>query len=212
MRLDRFTAKFQEALADSQSLAVGRDNQFIEPLHIMAALLNQEDGSVRPLITLAGSDPNAVKILVDKAIDKLPKVKGVGGDLQLSPQTGNLLNLCDKYAQKNGDSFISSEMFLLAAINNDSELQGIFSRCNLKKENLEKALQEIREGKTVNDENAENARGALKKYCIDLTERAEKGKLDPVIGRDEEIRRYEGTVRAEEEAFMKEFAERLTAM
>ncbi|MBO5565698.1 MAG: ATP-dependent chaperone ClpB [Succinivibrio sp.] len=189
MRLDRFTAKFQEALADSQSLAVGRDNQFIEPLHIMAALLNQEDGSVRPLITLAGSDPNAVKILVDKAIDKLPKVKGVGGDLQLSPQTGNLLNLCDKYAQKNGDSFISSEMFLLAAINNDSELQGIFSRCNLKKENLEKALQEIREGKTVNDENAENARGALKKYCIDLTERAEKGKLDPVIGRDEEIRR-----------------------
>ncbi len=189
MRLDRFTAKFQEALADAQSLAVGHDNQFIEPTHIMGALLNQEDGSVRLRITLAGSDPAAIKILVDKAIDKLPQVKGVGGNLQLSPQTGNLLNLCDKLSQKAGDAYISSEMFVLAALDSDAELKQIFARCNLTTDKVNKALKEVRDGKNVNDENAENARGALKKYCIDLTERAEKGKLDPVIGRDEEIRR-----------------------
>ncbi|MBO6258198.1 MAG: ATP-dependent chaperone ClpB [Succinivibrio sp.] len=189
MRLDRFTAKFQEALADAQSLAVGHDNQFIEPVHIMAALLNQEDGTVRPLLTLSGSDPAAIKILVDKAVDNLPKVKGVGGDLQLSPQTGNLLNLCDKFAQKQGDAYISSEMFVLAALEQDRELKAIFERCNLSRDKVLKALKEMRDGQSVNDENAENARGALKKYCVDLTERAEKGKLDPVIGRDEEIRR-----------------------
>lgn len=189
MRLDRFTAKFQEALADAQSLAVGHDNQFIEPVHIMAALLNQEDGTVRPLITLSGSDPAAIKILVDKAVDNLPKVKGVGGDLQLSPQTGNLLNLCDKFAQKQGDAYISSEMFVLASLEQDRDLKAIFERCNLTRDKVLKALKEMRDGQAVNDENAENARGALKKYCVDLTERAEKGKLDPVIGRDEEIRR-----------------------
>lgn len=189
MRLDRFTAKFQEALSDAQSLAVGRDNQFIEPVHLMSALLGQENGAVRPLITLAGSDAQAIKILVDKAIEKLPQVKGFGGDLQLSPQTGNLLNVCDKLAQNNGDSFISSELFVIAAIDQDGELKEILTRCNLTKDKLEKALKEIRGGQSVNDENAENTRGALKKYCIDLTERAEKGKLDPVIGRDDEIRR-----------------------
>ena len=189
MRLDRFTVKFQEALADAQSLAVGHDNQFIEPVHVMSALLAQEDGAVRPLVTLAGSDPQALKMLVDKAVDKLPKVQGVGGDLQLSPQTGKLLNLCDKLAQKGGDSYISSELFVLAAIEADSELKEIFTRCNLTLEKVNAALKEIRAGQNVNDENAENTRGALKKYCIDLTERAEKGKLDPVIGRDDEIRR-----------------------
>ncbi|WP_406022499.1 ATP-dependent chaperone ClpB [Succinivibrio sp.] len=189
MRLDRFTVKFQEALADAQSLAVGHDNQFIEPVHVMSALLAQEDGAVRPLVTLAGSDPQALKMLVDKAVDKLPKVQGVGGDLQLSPQTGKLLNLCDKLAQKGGDSYISSELFVLAAIEADSELKEIFTRCNLTLEKVNTALKEIRAGQNVNDENAENTRGALKKYCIDLTERAEKGKLDPVIGRDDEIRR-----------------------
>ena len=189
MRLDRFTAKFQEALADAQSLAVGHDNQFIEPIHVMSALLAQEDGAIRPLVTLAGSDPTALKLLVDKALEKLPKVSGVGGDIQLSAQTGRLLNLCDKLAQKAGDSYISSELFVLAALEGDSELKEIFSRCNLTTEKLNAALKEIRGGKKVNDENAENTRGALKKYCIDLTERAEKGKLDPVIGRDDEIRR-----------------------
>lgn len=189
MRLDRFTAKFQEALADAQSLAVGHDNQFIEPIHVMSALLAQEDGAIRPLVTLAGSDPTALKLLVDKALEKLPKVSGVGGDIQLSAQTGRLLNLCDKLAQKAGDSYISSELFVLAALEGDSELKEIFSRCNLTTEKINAALKEIRGGKKVNDENAENTRGALKKYCIDLTERAEKGKLDPVIGRDDEIRR-----------------------
>ena len=189
MRLDRFTAKFQEALADAQSLAVGHDNQFIEPLHIMSALLAQQDGTVRPLITLAGSDPKALEILINQAIDKLPQVKGAGGDIQLSSQTGRLLNVCDKLAQQNGDQFISSEMFVLAAIEGDSELKEIFKRCSLTLEKVNKALKEIRQGQTVNDENAESNRGALKKYCIDLTELAEKGKLDPVIGRDEEIRR-----------------------
>lgn len=189
MRLDRFTAKFQEALADAQSLAVGRDNQFIEPLHVMSALLAQEDGAVRPLLTLAGSDPTAVKLLVDKALDRLPKVSGVGGDIQLSPQTGRLLNVCDKMAQQSGDSYISSEVFVMAAMREDRELREILSRCNLTQEKLNNALKEVRGGKKVTDENAENTRGALKKYCIDLTDRAEKGKLDPVIGRDDEIRR-----------------------
>ena len=189
MRLDRFTVKFQEALADAQSLAVGHDNQFIEPVHVMSALLAQEDGAIRPLVTLAGSDPTALKLLVDKAVDKLPKVEGVAGDLQLSPQTGKLLNICDGLAQKGGDSYISSELFVLAAMEGDPELKEIFTRCNLTLAKVNAALKEMRGGKNVNDENAENTRGALKKYCIDLTERAEKGKLDPVIGRDDEIRR-----------------------
>lgn len=189
MRLDRFTVKFQEALSDAQSLAVGHDNQFIEPVHIMSALVNQEDGSVRPLLTLAGSDAQAVKLLLDQAVDKLPQVKGVGGDLQLSPQTGRLLNLCDKFAQKNNDAYISSEMFVLAAMESGGELQRILEQCGVTRDKLLKALQTVRAGQNVNDENAENARGALKKYTIDLTERAEQGKLDPVIGRDEEIRR-----------------------
>ena len=189
MRLDRFTVKFQEALSDAQSLAVGHENQFIEPVHIMAALVAQEDGSIRPLLTLAGSDPQAVKLLVDEAVDKLPQVKGVGGDLQLSPQTGRILNLCDRLAQQNNDTYISSEMFVIAALESDGDLKRILQQCNVTREKLLKALETVRAGQNVNDENAENARGALKKYTIDLTERAEKGKLDPVIGRDEEIRR-----------------------
>ena len=152
MRLDRFTVKFQEALADAQSLAVGHDNQFIEPVHVMSALLAQEDGAIRPLVTLAGSDPNALKLLVDKAVDKLPKVQGVGGDLQLSPQTGRLLNICDKLAQKEGDAYISSELFVLAAIEGDSELKEIFGRCNLTTEKVNAALKEMRGGQNVNDE------------------------------------------------------------
>ena len=189
MRLDRFTVKFQEALSDAQSLAVGHDNQFIEPVHIMSALVDQEDGSIRPLLTLAGSDPQAVKLLTDEAVDKLPQVRGVGGDIQLSPQTGRILNLCDKLAQKNNDAYISSEMFVLAAMEQDGDLKRILEQCNVSRDKLEQALQKIRAGQNVQDENAESARGALKKYTIDLTERAEKGKLDPVIGRDDEIRR-----------------------
>ncbi len=189
MRLDRFTVKFQEALSDAQSLAVGHDNQFIEPVHIMSALVNQEDGSIRPLLTLAGSDPQAVKLLVDKAVDNLPRVHGVGGDLQLSPQTGRILNLCDKLSQKQKDAYISSEIFVLAAMETEGDLKRILEQCNLNRTKLLEAFNTVREGNNVQDENAENARGALAKYTIDLTERAEQGKLDPVIGRDDEIRR-----------------------
>lgn len=189
MRLERFTVKFQEALSDAQSLAVGHDNQFIEPVHIMSALVNQEDGSIRPLLTLAGSDPQAVKILLDQAINNLPRVQGVGGDLQLSPQTGKMLNLCDKLAQKNKDSFISSEIFVIAAMETENDLKRILEKCNLNKEKLQSAFETVRAGSNIDDENAETTRGALEKYTIDLTARAEQGKLDPVIGRDDEIRR-----------------------
>lgn len=189
MRLDKFTAKFQEALADAQSLAVGHDNQFIEPEHVMSALLAQEDGTIRPLVTLAASDPKALKILIDQQIDKLPKVKGAGGDIQLSSQTARMLNLCDALSQKSGDAYISSEMFVLAVFEAGGSLKDIFERCNLKKDKLKAALESMRQGQNVNDPNAESNRGTLNKYCTDLTERAEKGKLDPVIGRDEEIRR-----------------------
>ncbi len=189
MRLDRFTAKFQQALADAQSLAVGRDNQFIEPIHILSALIAQEDGSVRPLLTLAGSDPKAVSLLLKEAIEKLPQVEGVGGDVQLSQQSAKVLNLCDKFAQKNNDAYISSELFVLAAFEGDNDVKDILVKCNITRDKLLKALETVRNGQNVNDENAESTRGALKKYTIDLTERAEKGKLDPVIGRDEEIRR-----------------------
>lgn len=189
MRLDKFTAKFQEALADAQSLAVGHDNQFIEPEHVMSALLGQEDGTVRPLLTLAGSDPKAVKLLTDEAIDKLPKVQGAEGDVQLSSATARILNLCDKFAQQNKDAYISSEMFVLAALEVSGEVQRILQQCNVTRDKLLNALKTVRAGENVTDENAESARGALKKYTIDLTERAAKGKLDPVIGRDEEIRR-----------------------
>ena len=189
MRLDRFTAKFQQALADAQSLAVGRDNQFIEPIHILSALIAQEDGSVRPLLTLAGSDPKAVSLLLKEAIEKLPQVEGVGGDVQLSQQSAKVLNLCDKFAQKNNDAYISFELFVLAAFEGDNDVKDILVKCNITRDKLLKALETVRNGQNVNDENAESTRGALKKYTIDLTERAEKGKLDPVIGRDEEIRR-----------------------
>ena len=189
MRLERFTVKFQEALSDAQSLAVGHDNQFIEPVHIMAALVNQEDGSIRPLLTLAGSDPQAVKLLVDKELDNLPQVRGVGADIQLSAQTGRLLNMCDKLAQQYKDSFISSEMFVLAALETEGDLKRILEQCNLSKDKVFKALETVRAGNKVDSENAESERGALGKYTIDLTARAEQGKLDPVIGRDDEIRR-----------------------
>ena len=146
MRLDRFTVKFQEALSDAQSLAVGHENQFIEPVHIMAALVAQEDGSIRPLLTLAGSDPQAVKLLVDEAVDKLPQVKGVGGDLQLSPQTGRILNLCDRLAQQNNDAYISSEMFVIAALESDGDLKRILQQCNVTRDKLLKALETVRAG------------------------------------------------------------------
>lgn len=189
MRLDRLTSKFQIAISDAQSLALGRDHQFIEPIHLMLALLNQEGGSIRPLLTLAGADVSTLRSRLTQELDRLPKVSGVDGDVQLSPQLGRVLNMCDKYAQQRQDKFISSEMFVLAGLEDRGQLGDILKACGLVKDKLEKAIEQVRGGNKVEDPEAEEKRQALEKYTIDLTERAERGKLDPVIGRDEEIRR-----------------------
>lgn len=189
MRLDRLTSKFQIAISDAQSLALGRDHQFIEPIHLMLALLNQEGGSIRPLLTLAGADVSTLRSRLTQELDRLPKVSGVDGDVQLSPQLGRVLNMCDKYAQQRQDKFISSELFVLAGLEDRGQLGDILKACGLVKDKLEKAIEQVRGGNKVEDPEAEEKRQALEKYTIDLTERAERGKLDPVIGRDEEIRR-----------------------
>jgi len=189
MRLDRLTSKFQIAISDAQSLALGRDHQFIEPIHLMLALLNQEGGSIRPLLTLAGADVSTLRSRLTQELDRLPKVSGVDGDVQLSPQLGRVLNMCDKYAQQRQDKFISSELFVLAGLEDRGQLGDILKACGLVKDKLDKAIEQVRGGNKVEDPEAEEKRQALEKYTIDLTERAERGKLDPVIGRDEEIRR-----------------------
>ncbi|MGL5758515.1 ATP-dependent chaperone ClpB [Plesiomonas sp.] len=189
MRLDRLTSKFQEAIADAQSLALGRDNQYIEPIHLMLALLNQEGGTVRPLLTSAGIDVAALRSALTQELDRLPKVDGIGGDVQLSQDLGRLMNLCDKIAQKRNDKFISSELFVLAASEERGKLGDTLRKQGATVAKLNAAVDQMRGGDSVNDANAENSRQALKKFTIDLTERAEQGKLDPVIGRDEEIRR-----------------------
>ena len=189
MRLDRLTSKFQVAISDAQSLALGRDHQFIEPIHLMLALLDQQGGSIRPLLTLAGADVSGLRNRLSQELDRLPKVSGVDGDVQLSPQLGRVLNMCDKLSQQRQDKFISSEMFVLAGLDDRGQLGDLLRASGLKKENLEKAIEQVRGGNKVDDAEAEEKRQALEKYTIDLTERAERGKLDPVIGRDEEIRR-----------------------
>jgi ATP-dependent Clp protease ATP-binding subunit ClpB len=189
MRLDRLTNKFQLALADAQSLALGHDNQFIEPLHLMSALLNQEGGSVRPLLSAAGADVAGLRTSIEQAINRLPQVEGTDGDVQPSADLIRVLNLCDKLAQKRGDNFISSELFVLAALDSRGSLADLLKSVGATSEKLSKAIEQLRGGDSVNDQGAEDQRQALKKYTIDLTERAELGKLDPVIGRDEEIRR-----------------------
>ncbi|MGO4998104.1 ATP-dependent chaperone ClpB [Oceanisphaera sp. W20_SRM_FM3] len=189
MRLDRLTSKFQLALQDAQSMAVGRDHAYIEPAHLLIAMLNQEGGSLRPLLSHAGVDGNTLRVELDKSVDRLPKVSGSGVDVQVSPVLARLLNQSDKLAQQRKDTYISSELFLLAAVDEQGELGELLKRSGLSKENLSKAIEEVRGGQKVDDPNAEENRQALEKYTIDLTERAEQGKLDPVIGRDDEIRR-----------------------
>jgi len=189
MRLDRLTNKFQLALADAQSLALGHDNQFIEPLHLMSALLKQEGGSVSPLLTSAGVNVTPLRAQVEQAIDRLPQVEGSEGDVQPSSDLVRVLNLCDKLAQKRNDNFISSELFVLAALESRGSLADLLKAAGATREKITSAIEQMRGGDNVNDQGAEDQRQALKKYTIDLTERAEKGKLDPVIGRDEEIRR-----------------------
>ena len=189
MNIEKFTTKFQQALSEAQSLALGKDNQFIEPVHLLSALLNQQDGSIGPILTASGVNVALLRNELNAELNKLPQVSGNGGDVQISRQLLNLLNLCDKLAQQKQDKFISSELFLLAALEERGALNDILKKCGAKKEQILQAIQHIRGGQSVNDQNAEESRQALEKYTIDLTARAESGKLDPVIGRDEEIRR-----------------------
>ena len=189
MRSDKLTTKFQMALADAQSLAVGRDNQFIEPTHVMVALLDQQGGGVRHLLTQANVNVNALRSQLGVALDELPQVQGTGGDVQISNDLGRVMNLMDKLAQKRNDEYISSELFVLAALEAKGRVGELLKANGADREALEQAVDRMRGGETVTDPNAEEQRQALEKYAIDLTERAEQGKLDPVIGRDDEIRR-----------------------
>ncbi|MCF7979610.1 MAG: ATP-dependent chaperone ClpB [Chromatiaceae bacterium] len=189
MRMDKLTSKFQMALADAQSLAVGRDNQFIEPVHLMVALLDQDSGTVRHLLAQADVSVNRLRSALGEALERLPQVSGSGGDVTISNALGKLLNLTDKLAQTRNDQYISSELFVLAALEDKGELGKLLRETGASKGALEKAIENLRGGEAVNDPNAEEQRQALEKYTIDMTERAEQGKLDPVIGRDDEIRR-----------------------
>jgi ATP-dependent Clp protease ATP-binding subunit ClpB len=187
--MEKLTSKFQEALGDAQSIAVGRDHQFIEPVHLMLALLDQQGGSIRPLFTHAGVNVNLLRSQLNELLDKQSSVDGAGGDLHISNALGKLLNLTDKLAQQRNDQFISSELFVLAALDDKGPLAKVLKTAGAVKQAIEQAVESIRGGQSVDDANAEDTRMALQKYTIDLTERAEQGKLDPVIGRDEEIRR-----------------------
>ncbi|QSP96135.1 ATP-dependent chaperone ClpB [Marinobacter salinisoli] len=189
MRIDKLTSRLQTALADAQSLAVGKDHNFIEPLHLMQALLDQEGSSIKPLLKQAGCEPGRVRQAVARELENLPEVKGSAGDVAMSNDMGRLFNIADKLAQKRKDQFISSELMLLAALDDRGTLGRVLKEQGLDKAALEKAIDEVRGGESVSDPGAEESRQALSKYTIDLTERAESGKLDPVIGRDDEIRR-----------------------
>jgi ATP-dependent Clp protease ATP-binding subunit ClpB len=189
MRMDKMTSKFQLALADAQSLAVGRDHQFIEPVHLMIALLDQEGGSVRHLLAQADVNVNLLRSQLGELLEKLPQVQGAAGDVHVSNDLGRLLNVTDKLAQQRKDAYISSELFLLAALEDKGGVGELLRKAGASKGLLEQAIDGLRGGQQVNDPNAEDQRQALEKYTIDMTERAEQGKLDPVIGRDDEIRR-----------------------
>ncbi len=189
MRMDKLTSMFQTALADAQSMALGKDHQFIEPVHVLLALLDQQGGSIRPLLTQMNVNTQLLRTELVKEISRIATVSGSGGDVQLSNELNRLLNLTDKLAQKRKDSFISSELFLLAAFEEKGLLQDLLKKAGITKQAVEKAIDAMRGGQAVDDPNAEEQRQALKKYTINLTERAEQGKLDPVIGRDDEIRR-----------------------
>ncbi len=189
MRAEKMTTKFQQALGDAQSSALGLDNQFIEPMHLMGALLEQEGSTVKPLLTKAGVEVPTLRAQLGEALTRLPKVEGAGGDVHPSNDLVRLLNLSDKLAQKRGDTFISSELFVLAALQDGGELGRILKRTGAQEKAILQAVDELRGGDKVADPNAEENRQALEKYTIDLTALAAQGKLDPVIGRDEEIRR-----------------------
>ncbi|GJL80716.1 MAG: chaperone protein ClpB [marine bacterium B5-7] len=189
MRMDKLTTKFQSALAEAQSLAVGRDHQFIEPVHLLIAMLDQEGGSVRHLLTAADTNVNLLRSQLGEMVEKLPSVRGNQGDVHVSNELSRLLNVTDKLAQQRKDQFIASELFVLALIEDRGQTGAALRKAGASKGGIEKAIDAMRDGHSVNDAGAEDQRQALEKYTLDLTERAEQGKLDPVIGRDDEIRR-----------------------
>ncbi len=189
MRMDKLTTKFQMALADAQSLALGRDHQFIEPVHLMVTLLDQEGGTARHLLTRAGAKVDRLRSQLGEQLDRLPSVEGAEGEVHVSNELNRLLNLTDKLAQKRGDQYITSEPFVLAALEEKGPLGEALKDAGVVKGAVEKAIEELRGGQNVSDAGAEDARQALERFTVDLTERAEQGKLDPVIGRDDEIRR-----------------------
>src|SRR6188508_1552830 len=189
MRMDKLTSRFQSALADAQSLAVGKDHQFMEPAHVLGALLDQQDGSTRPLLVKAGANVAKLRKDLDASLDKLPTVQGTPGDVHVSQDLNRLLNVTDKLAQQRKDDYISSELFVLASFEDKQTLAKLLKDAGASKAAIEKAIEQVRGGEAVNDPQAEEKRGALEKYTIDLTARAEQQKLDPVIGRDDEIRR-----------------------
>ena len=187
--MDKLTSRFRAALADAQSLAVGRDHQIIEPVHVMMALLSQEGGVTRPLLAQAGVDVNRLRSTLGEALDRLPQVEGTPGEVHISSELSRLLNVADKLAQKRNDQFISTELFILAAVDAKGTLGDLLRGAGAVTSALEQAIEAVRGGESVDDPNTEDQRQALQKYTNDLTERAEQDKLDPVIGRDDEIRR-----------------------
>ncbi|SFN24377.1 ATP-dependent chaperone ClpB [Dokdonella immobilis] len=189
MRMDKLTSRFQQALADAQSLAVGRDHNMLEPVHVLVALLDQQGGSTQPMLAQAGVNVAALRTRLGQVLDRLPKVAGQEGNIGVGNDLNRLLNLTDKLAQKRGDQFIASELFVLAALEDKGEVGAALKATGGNAAALETAIERMRGGEKVEDANAEENRQALEKYCIDLTARAGSGKLDPVIGRDEEIRR-----------------------
>jgi len=189
MRMDKLTSKFQMALAEAQSLALGKDHQFIEPTHLLVSLLDQQGGSVRHLLAKAGVKVDLLRSRLGNNIDQLPSVEGVPGEVHISSELGKLLNVTDKLAQDRDDQYISSDLFVLAACNDQGQTGQILREAGAVSGALEKAIDDLRGGEQVNDPNAEDTRQALDKYTVDITEQAEQGKLDPIIGRDEEIRR-----------------------
>ncbi len=189
MRMDKLTARFQSALAEAQSLALGMDHAMLEPEHIMVALLDQEGGGVRGLLARAGAQVNGLRSALGEKLDSYPKVSGQAGQINLSNESGRVLNLTDKIARDRGDAYIASELFVLAALDAKGPLSELLHRAGVTKKAVETAIEAVRGGEKVDDPNAEDSREALKKYTVDLTERAEQSRLDPVIGRDEEIRR-----------------------
>ena len=187
--MDKLTSKFQMALAEAQSLAVGQEHQFIEPAHLMVALLDQQGSSVRGLLTRAGVNVNVLRSKLGELLDRLPKVEGTGGEIHIGNDVSKLLNLTDKLSQDRNDQFISSELFVLAALDKSSPLASVLEQAGAIRGAIEQSIDEIRGGQPVDGPNAEDTRQALEKYTVDLTELAEQGKLDPIIGRDDEIRR-----------------------